>query len=215
MENIIIKEYIDQYKILTNERNDNIIEIEGLTLYVNKRVFSPDPRITCTPLMIINKLKTIDIQNKIVLDMGCGTGILGLWCINNGADYVCSVDVDNNALENTEINYKNNTNKKKGIDYDIIKSNVFDNIEHKQYDIILFNLPICNDVWNIDIINLYDKFFSEIHEYTKKNTIAINVFAPFGEYKEYIKLLEKYKLNYATENYTYYNFEWQLFIIFL
>ena len=40
-----------------------------------------------------------DIQDKVVLDLGCGTGIFGLGCVYLGASRVIGVDVDPAAID--------------------------------------------------------------------------------------------------------------------
>ncbi|MDQ3290150.1 MAG: 50S ribosomal protein L11 methyltransferase [Bacteroidota bacterium] len=60
-----------------------------------------------TTLMIENQL-TIDHQNKRVLDMGCGTGILAIMACKLGAANIVAVDIEDwtveNARENATIN---------------------------------------------------------------------------------------------------------------
>ncbi|MDQ4141318.1 MAG: 50S ribosomal protein L11 methyltransferase, partial [Bacteroidota bacterium] len=60
-----------------------------------------------TTLMIENQL-TIDHQNKRVLDMGCGTGILAIMACKLGAANIVAVDIEDwtveNARENAAIN---------------------------------------------------------------------------------------------------------------
>ena len=61
-----------------------------------------------TTAMIIEYLSTIDMKGKNVMDMGCGTAVLGILCKKMGADYVECVDIDkwayNNAISNTQSN---------------------------------------------------------------------------------------------------------------
>ena len=40
-----------------------------------------------------------DIENKVIADLGCGTGILGIGCLLLGAKKVYFVDVDSKVLE--------------------------------------------------------------------------------------------------------------------
>ncbi|QMU30798.1 50S ribosomal protein L11 methyltransferase [Adhaeribacter radiodurans] len=60
-----------------------------------------------TTLMIENQL-TINHQNKRVLDMGCGTGILAIMACKLGATSIVAVDIEDwtveNARENAAIN---------------------------------------------------------------------------------------------------------------
>ncbi|MBG8553346.1 50S ribosomal protein L11 methyltransferase [Hymenobacter guriensis] len=60
-----------------------------------------------TALMIENQL-TIDHQNKRVLDMGCGTGILAVMAVHLGAASVLAVDVEPWTAENAADNAAEN-----------------------------------------------------------------------------------------------------------
>lgn len=64
-----------------------------------------------TTTMMMEYLMEKDITGKSVLDMGCGTGILGIMAIMRGAQAVDCVDIDewcyNNTLENISLNSLN------------------------------------------------------------------------------------------------------------
>jgi ribosomal protein L11 methyltransferase len=60
-----------------------------------------------TALMITNQLG-IDHNNKRVLDMGCGTGILAIMAVHLGASYVLAVDVEPWTAENAADNAQEN-----------------------------------------------------------------------------------------------------------
>jgi ribosomal protein L11 methyltransferase len=61
-----------------------------------------------TTRLMIEAMMNYDLKGKRVLDMGCGTGILGIYASSKGAERVLGVDVDQwaytNALENAERN---------------------------------------------------------------------------------------------------------------
>jgi ribosomal protein L11 methyltransferase len=61
-----------------------------------------------TTHLMIKAMLGIELQNKIVLDMGCGSGILAILASMKGAKEVTAIDIDewsyNNALENAELN---------------------------------------------------------------------------------------------------------------
>jgi len=59
-----------------------------------------------------------DIRGKIILDLGCGTGILGVGVLLSGAKAVYFVDSDNNALEIA----KKNISKVKSEGYELGKA---------------------------------------------------------------------------------------------
>ena len=61
-----------------------------------------------TTRMILTYLLDMDITDKAVLDMGCGTGVLGILACLRGAGSLVSIDIDEwswrNAIENIEAN---------------------------------------------------------------------------------------------------------------
>ena len=92
-----------------------------------------------TTHMMVQHLLKLDLRDKKVLDMGCGTGILAIFAEMKGASPTDAIDIDNwcyiNSLENVERNnckhisvYEGDasllTNKK----YDIIIANINRNI---------------------------------------------------------------------------------------
>ena len=61
-----------------------------------------------TTHMMVQHLLALDLENKKVLDMGCGTGILAIFAEKKGAQPIDAIDIDNwcyqNSLENIQRN---------------------------------------------------------------------------------------------------------------
>lgn len=59
--------------------------------------------------MLLEMLLEDDLQDKKILDMGCGTGILGIFCHMKGAGAITAIDIDEwsarNALANARLNH--------------------------------------------------------------------------------------------------------------
>jgi len=91
-----------------------------------------------TTSLMISALLDVDFGGKTVLDMGCGTGILGILAAMKGAKKVVGIDIDewayNNAIENARNNNTNITFLQGGaevipeIKFDIILANINRNI---------------------------------------------------------------------------------------
>lgn len=92
-----------------------------------------------TTHMMIQHLLKIDLKDKTVLDMGCGTGVLAILTEKLGAKSVDAIDIDNwcyvNSLENVERNnckkinvYEGDASLLKGKKYDLIIANINRNI---------------------------------------------------------------------------------------
>jgi len=75
---------------------------------------------------------------KKVLDMGCGTGYIAIYLSKSGFD-VDAVDISERAVNNCKHNANMND-----VSINVFKSDLFDKIEDKKYDIIIFNVPIDN-----------------------------------------------------------------------
>ncbi|WP_025741822.1 50S ribosomal protein L11 methyltransferase [Aquimarina pacifica] len=100
-----------------------------------------------TTHMMIKHLLKMQLENKTVLDMGCGTGILAILAEMRGAKAIDAIDIDNwcylNTIENVERNnctaiktYEGDVTLLEGKNYDVIIANINRNIllnDIKQY----------------------------------------------------------------------------------
>ncbi|MFY0630751.1 MAG: 50S ribosomal protein L11 methyltransferase [Flavobacteriaceae bacterium] len=92
-----------------------------------------------TTHMMIQHLLKIDLKDKSVLDMGCGTGILAIFAEMKGAKPLDAIDIDNwcyqNSVENASRNnchhisvYEGDVSLLQGKRYDVIIANINRNI---------------------------------------------------------------------------------------
>jgi len=92
-----------------------------------------------TTHMMVQHLLQLDLENKKVLDMGCGTGILAIFAEMKGAKPLDAIDIDNwcyeNSVENVTRNNCDNISVYEGdatllVDkkYDVIIANINRNI---------------------------------------------------------------------------------------
>jgi ribosomal protein L11 methyltransferase len=61
-----------------------------------------------TTYLMVKKLLSIDVENKSVLDMGCGTGVLAILAKMKKSSKVVAIDIDEWAYNNTLENIGNN-----------------------------------------------------------------------------------------------------------
>ena len=87
-----------------------------------------------TTFMMVETMKTIDLNKKKVLDMGTGTGILAILSKKMGAGYVEAIDISCDAIHNCIENASNNN-----VDL-VTKLGGREQIDNKNYDVILANI---------------------------------------------------------------------------
>ena len=125
-----------------------------------------------TTHMMVQHLLNLDLENKKVLDMGCGTGILAIFAEMKNANPIDAIDIDNwcyeNSLENVERNNCNNISVFEG-DSSLLSD--------RKYDVIIANI-------NRNIL------LSDMKIYTnclnKNGTLLLS-----GFYKEDIPIIDK------------------------
>ncbi len=84
--------------------------------------------------LMLDAISTISVEQKEVLDIGTGSGILGLCCAMRSA-IVTAADTDERALQHIQT-----AARKLGISLTALASDVFSNITG-QFDVIIFNPP--------------------------------------------------------------------------
>jgi len=118
-----------------------------------------------TTHMMVKHLLQIDVKNKTVLDMGCGTGVLAIMAEKLGAKQVEAIDIDNwcylNSIENIERNncekitvYEGEASLLVNKKYDIIIANINRNI-------LLNDIQTYTNVLNENGIVLLSGFYTE------------------------------------------------------
>lgn len=196
-----MKTSVEYYKLTAdkicenvNESKDEVIrtEVEGVNFLVFPHVY-PSHKFRTTAFVLRN-LKNL-VKDKIICDMGCGPGIVGLFSLKNGAKQVVQADINPNAVQNAKEN-----NISHGFDASKVTtllSDCFDNIPKASFDLIVFNMPYHCDKIKIDDplkYAFYDpaftsikKFLKQAKNYSHKKTQIMIAFSNKGE----VKLLEE------------------------
>jgi len=118
-----------------------------------------------TTHMMIQHLLSLNVANKKVLDMGCGTGILAIFAEMKGAKPIDAIDIDTWCYENSLENVQRNNCK---------HITVFEGdatlLTNKRYDVIIANINrniLLNDMQaymnclNEDGVILFSGFYKE------------------------------------------------------
>ena len=156
---------------------------EGLEIKEDAQVYKPaeDSLLAIKAINGLNNLRKQDI-----LDIGTGSGILGLYAamLFHAKKLVMS-DINKRACKLAEKNYVLNKDKLNGTNVTILKSDLFENIKGR-YDLIIFNapylrgsidahLPIIERAWNGGPtgIEIALRFLNEASTHLKKNGVII------------------------------------------
>lgn len=89
-----------------------------------------------TTAMILERLLDVDTTGKKVIDAGCGTGILGIFCAMRGASHILGYDIDNWSVKNTQEHITLNKIKT----MEVREGDVSTIRNEKDYDLILANI---------------------------------------------------------------------------
>jgi ribosomal protein L11 methyltransferase len=103
-----------------------------------------------TTSLMMEVILELELTGKRLLDMGCGTGILGILASMTGAGHVTAIDIDewsyNATVENSSLNNILNITAKMG-DSGLLGSETFDVVlANIQKNVILNDLPVYSKV---------------------------------------------------------------------
>jgi ribosomal protein L11 methyltransferase len=108
-----------------------------------------------TTKMMVQMILASDVREREGLDMGCGTGVLGIMAKKCGAERVVAVDIDdksvNNSLENAqtndvELDVRLGSTPPDG-EYDLILANIHRNILIEHMPAYAKNLKEDGELW--------------------------------------------------------------------
>ena len=117
-----------QYKILNN----------NFSIFLNKKIFEPN----LTTMLLINMASKIIKKNYNVLDLGCGSGVVGCYLYKKKIiRYIYGSDISQAAVNCSKYNAKKLTKN-----YDIRLSDSLKNWQNKKFDLII------NDISGIKTI---------------------------------------------------------------
>ncbi len=88
--------------------------------------------------MLLETLLEMDLKQKKVLDMGCGTGILGIFTALKGAKKVTGIDIDEWSVRNAQENVRLNK-VEQAVHIELGDAKTLENAE-KDYDVLIANI---------------------------------------------------------------------------
>ena len=153
-------------------------KFEDISLIVEDGVFTPNPKITYTPWMIIENFP--DLEDKRVADIGTGTGIIAITAVKRGAREVVATDIDDTAIANAKLNVRNNNVESK---VTVMKTDLFEGIDGK-FDYVFANLPMKSDVWEKEGVSVSSTTQRFIESIKPKLNEGGEIYIPWGSFAE-------------------------------
>lgn len=154
------------------------VNFYGLKFKVNENVLIPRFETEELVESIKNYLEKKNITNPKILDLGCGSGVIGLTLKHFFKDSeVTLVDVSKEALKVAE-----NNAKSLKLDVNFIKSDWFSNVKVEDYDVMVSNPP-------------YIMIDEEIEEIVKNNEPSLALYGGIDGldcYRSILKDINKY-----------------------
>ncbi len=136
----------------------------------SERVYVPSD----DTFLMIDALNTLQLRGKQVLDVGTGSGILGLMCAKMGAR-VTLTDIEDLTLEKVKT-----TARSLNLTIEALRSDIFSNLEGK-FDVVVFNPPYLPSGEIKDAAvdggnegrRLIDRFLTELPRHLKEDGYAL------------------------------------------
>ncbi|MCB1156317.1 MAG: 50S ribosomal protein L11 methyltransferase, partial [Leptospiraceae bacterium] len=157
-------------EIITQLKKDNRIP-----LFLNPGLAFGTGHHETTKLMI-ERMETAMKGVKSVLDMGTGSGVLGIAAAILGAKKICAIDIDSNAVEACKFN-RNENSLDTSIDFSVYEGGFDHEKVPLEYDLTLINITfavISKNIENIKNIQTERILFSGL--ITEKREAAMELF---------------------------------------
>lgn len=197
------EEYLGYWKRETTRNYVKNLDIAELELKLPPHVFDPDPEITYSTSIILNNFP--DVKGKAVLDVGTGSGIIGMNAAKHGARLTVASDIDAKVLRSAKVNFEKN-----GLDNDIVLiwSNLFQQI-YSSFDIIFANLPI----WDEQTFETHQELFRNYERHLNEGGELWMSYASFGDKRiNSSYMMENFPLKKVFEE-TRFGIVWSLYVL--
>jgi release factor glutamine methyltransferase len=167
----------------------------GFTMHVPPTVFHP--KFYFTSRFLGEYVSGMSLKGKIVLDVGCGSGLLSLVAASRGA-LVTSTDINRTAVETT---LENATRNHLGHMIKGCESDVFTGLEKKagQFDFILLNPPfypeepgnMTDRAWKSGLgHDFMVRFAGQVHDFLKPTGTVIMVLSSEAAVGDILRLFD-------------------------
>lgn len=189
---MILRFVIRSLQINFLKKNDEV-DVRGEKFVISESVFNP--KLFYSSELMIDALDDIDISSdKMVLDMGTGSGILAIISAKKGARVV-AIDINREAAKCAKMNAKNHS-----VDIEVLCSDLFSCLkEQRIFDLIIFNIPYLNikprDTLDLSICDYQKKtlkrFLDESHKYLKDDGKILIAYSTVSDISETERIFEE------------------------
>ncbi|MDX2091914.1 MAG: methyltransferase [Kofleriaceae bacterium] len=190
----------------TNE--PTTVEINGKTFTGLPSVYSP-----AAPLTKCVANSVSPPPGARGLDMGCGSGVLGIFALERGASSMVFADINPAALANARENITRHGVADRAT---VVESDLFSALGDERFDYIVFNSPFLYSKTDLvealgaesnlfrpgvpppssffDVgYKLLNRFFSQVRDHLAPDGVLQMAFSNIGNSEELARLLEEYK----------------------
>lgn len=153
----------------------------GIKLKIYPGVFHPG--IFFSTSVLSEFIKTLDVKNKKICDVGAGSGFLSMIAYKKGADVV-AIEINRIAVAGIKENFE--ANFKQGQNFAVYQSDLFDNVASDTFDFVFINPPyffkspttMANHAWYCGSNGEYFvKLFKQLKNFIKADTQIYMVLA--------------------------------------
>ena len=177
-----ITRYVNRWNSHQLSRKTKQLNSFGLNLEIQPFIFDPDPEVTYSTTLLIESIT--NLEGKIVLDLGTGSGVIGLFAAKNGAKFVVGTDIDHRMVKQAYNNAELNGLTEKTL---YLKSDLFENFK-KKFDLIYVNLPILEE----NSYQTHLRLLQSFKDYLKDDGTMIMCYAEFGDDRINEELIKQY-----------------------
>ena len=191
--------YIKWWQEKDLKRKSEYFSFLNYSFLVPDSVFLFSENVTLSTKILYDSIP--NINNKKILDIGTGCGVLGIICLLNGADHATMTDINSEAINAAKINANQHNIGNKA---HIIQCDLFEKIDQK-YDLILANLPFVDEAWpqlNDRTATITESFLEQAKNYLEDNGQIITTHASFGNLNHMRQLIKKFEYSYSCLLYT-------------
>lgn len=170
---------------------------DAICIKVHPDVFPP--HLTISTKILLDFISEMKLNDKVFLELGCGSGIISLLAARKGAK-VTATDINETALEYLKVNATKN-----GLNLDIVKSDLFEKLENNTFDYIIINPPyypkkaknIKEQAWFCgENFEYFESLFEQLPSFLNENTFCYMILSEDCEIENIIQMATKNNLKF-------------------